>query len=242
MVYMGSKARIAKEILAIMLAERQPGQTYVEPFAGGFNVVCRVGGPRIANELNPWLVAMFRALQSGWVPPEQCPTKEIHDACRAETKHELGLFDAEFVAFVGFSASFSGKWFGSYAPHATGFPKPNDRQFQTRRANIMAQVPGLVGVDIRQGSYQDLEIPPRSLIYCDPPYKGTAGYKNSGKFDHAAFWNWARARHAEGNTVFVSEYAAPEDFICVWEKTLHSQMGHANKRATEKLFIPNPIW
>ena len=35
MKYMGSKARIANEILPIILKDRKDGQFYVEPFVGG---------------------------------------------------------------------------------------------------------------------------------------------------------------------------------------------------------------
>lgn len=35
MKYMGSKNRIAKEILPIILRDRKPNQWYVEPFVGG---------------------------------------------------------------------------------------------------------------------------------------------------------------------------------------------------------------
>jgi len=37
MKYMGSKTRIAKYILPIMLKERKEGQVWVEPFVGGGN-------------------------------------------------------------------------------------------------------------------------------------------------------------------------------------------------------------
>jgi DNA adenine methylase len=50
MKYMGSKNRIAKEILPIMLKER--GQrTWVEPFVGGANVIDKVDGIRIGTQL-----------------------------------------------------------------------------------------------------------------------------------------------------------------------------------------------
>ena len=43
MKYMGSKNRVAKEILPIMLKER--GQrTWVEPFVGGANMIDKVDG------------------------------------------------------------------------------------------------------------------------------------------------------------------------------------------------------
>ena len=47
MQYMGSKNRIAKHILPIMLAERKPDQWWVEPFVGGANMIDKVEGNRI---------------------------------------------------------------------------------------------------------------------------------------------------------------------------------------------------
>ena len=38
MKYMGSKNRIAKYILPIILKDRLEGQWYVEPFCGGCNI------------------------------------------------------------------------------------------------------------------------------------------------------------------------------------------------------------
>ena len=58
MKYMGSKARFTKEILSIVLKNRKPDQWYVEPFAGGMNVICEVQGKRIANDLHFYLIAM----------------------------------------------------------------------------------------------------------------------------------------------------------------------------------------
>lgn len=44
MKYMGSKRRIANEILQIILKDRTPNQYYVEPLCGGCNVIDKVGG------------------------------------------------------------------------------------------------------------------------------------------------------------------------------------------------------
>ena len=40
----------------------------------------------------------------------------------------------------------------------------------------------------------------------------------------------------EGHTVYVSEYNAPEDFKCIWEKQINSNLGGRSKVAKEKLF------
>ena len=52
MKYMGSKNRIAKEILPIILKDRKENQYYVEPFCGGLGTFDKVSGLRIANDKN----------------------------------------------------------------------------------------------------------------------------------------------------------------------------------------------
>ena len=49
MKYMGSKARIAKYILPIILKDRKPDQWYVEPFVGGGNMPDIVTGKQIGR-------------------------------------------------------------------------------------------------------------------------------------------------------------------------------------------------
>lgn len=65
MKYLGSKSRIVKEILPLILADRKEGQYFVEPFCGGCNVTAEVLGNRIANDYNEYLIAMFEGLLSG---------------------------------------------------------------------------------------------------------------------------------------------------------------------------------
>jgi len=86
------------------------------------------------------------------------------------------------------------------------------------------------------GDYSDLNIPPNSIIYCDPPYANTTKYKNI--IDYEKFWQWCRIKKQEGHIVFVSEYVAPDDFICVWEKEIMSSLAKntGHKKVIEKLF------
>ena len=70
MIYVGSKSRIAEQILTIILEGRKDGQYYVEPFCGGCNTIDKVPGNRIANDSNPYLIAMWEALSWGWDPPK----------------------------------------------------------------------------------------------------------------------------------------------------------------------------
>ena len=87
------------------------------------------------------------------------------------------------------------------------------------------------------------ELPPNSIVYCDPPYEGTTKYAND--FDHNLFWNWVRNISKQGHTVFVSEYNAPADFECVWQKEAKSSLSAngkigGNKVSVEKLFKFSP--
>ena len=69
---MGSKRRIAKDILAIMLRDRQEWQYYVEPFVGGANCIDKVDGIRIGSDNNHYLIALLKKLQedTSWLPKD----------------------------------------------------------------------------------------------------------------------------------------------------------------------------
>lgn len=87
--------------------------------------------------------------------------------------------------------------------------------------------------------YQDLRFPTheRVLIYCDPPHLSGIGYGGK-KFDTAAFWEWCRRQTTAGHIVVVSEYTAPDDFVCVWEKETTTHLNNRAKHGrVEKLFI-----
>lgn len=102
--------------------------------------------------------------------------------------------------------------------------------------NALKQSPFLQGVDFTIKNYLELQIPNNSIIYCDPPYKGTTKYKDN--FDHIVFWQWCRDMANKGHVVFISEYNAPNDFKSVWEKEIVSSLTQdtGSKKAVEKLF------
>lgn len=79
MKYLGSKSRIVKEILPLILADREEGQYFVEPFCGGCNVTAKVSGNRIANDYNKYLIAMFEGLLSGENYPEHIERELYND-------------------------------------------------------------------------------------------------------------------------------------------------------------------
>ena len=91
-------------------------------------------------------------------------------------------------------------------------------------------------------SYENLDIPQNSIIYCDIPYKNTKQYSFSKDFDYEKFWEWAREKSQNGHQVFISEYNYPDDFECIWQQEVKSSLSAngiagGNKVSVEKLFV-----
>ena len=233
MKYMGSKARIAPYILPIILKSRKPDQWYVEPFAGGMNSMAGVTGNRLAGDSNTYLIALWKALLSGWMPPKI--TREDYYRIR-DSKDTYSDF---LVGWAGICCSYCGKWFDSFSGEVnTRVGTLRDYQEEALR-NLRPQITSLMGVSLVAADYRDLPIPPRSIIYCDPPYGSHRGYRVP--FDHAGFWSWCGERVLEGHTLFVSEYRAPAPFRCVWQGALKSSLSANGKTggsrtAIERLF------
>ena len=234
MKYMGSKARIAKHILPIILKDRMYGQFYVEPFVGGANSIDKVEGNRIGADCNEYLIAFWKALQEGWTPPRGI-NKELYEQVKANKE----IYPKELVACIGFCFTYGAKWFRGFVGSANDVVcKGRDRIGESYRAVDKAIV-GCRGITFVHSFYSDLNIPDNSIIYCDPPYNGTESYRD--KFDHSKFWDWCRGMATAGHTVFVSEYNAPSDFECVWEQEVKSSLstkdkGSKGKKAVERLF------
>ena len=84
-------------------------------------------------------------------------------------------------------------------------------------------------------SYDDIEIKPNSIIYCDIPYKGTDKY-NKLDFDLEAFYAWCKN---QTELCFISSYEMPEDFISIAEFSHRSILSATkNNPVIEKVFIP----
>ena len=227
MNYMGSKARVAKHILPFMLEKRRD-RPWVEPFVGGANMIDKVNGIRLGNDINPYLISCLKALRDGWLPPQDV-SKELYYAVKEHPEN----YPPELVCFVAGPCSFGSKWWGGYAHNTVG------RNYaQEAHRNVAKQAPKLKGVSFRCGSYLDMWIPRNSLIYCDPPYQSTTKYKDG--IDHDVFWEWCRQKAREGHIVFVSEYDAPDDFTCLIEVKQTTTMDKNTKKSRiEKLYTFN---
>lgn len=198
---------------------------YIEPFAGAFGMISNIKYERrIAIDKDKYIIELIKAVRDGWVPPTNI-TKEQYKELRTLKETDLAL-----VGFVGYGCSFGGKWFGGFARSG------NRNHVEESCRNLLKMRHLLQGIDIRIGSYQDMDAFENAVIYCDPPYSGTTKYKT--KFDHEQFWQWVREQ-SKINYVYVSEYNAPSDFKIIWTKehgcSLHN--GDKHKQSLEKLFV-----
>lgn len=232
---MGSKRRIAKHILPIMLAEAKKHDitTWVEPFVGGGNMIDKVPNSfeRIGYDLNDHAIHALIGIRDD---VDALPD-EISEMYYNSVK---GNSPNSFTSLVRFGASFGGKFENGYARGKATDNTPRNYWAETKR-NAIKQSPKIQNVQFICDSYENLDFE-NCLIYCDPPYQGTTGYK-TGAFDHDKFFEWCRKMKAKGNVVFVSEYNAPDDFECVWQGDIKTNFASTRKKAThdavEKLFI-----
>lgn len=236
MKYMGSKSRIAKSILPIILKDREACGYYVEPFCGGCNMIDKVDGYRIANDNNPYLIQMWKSLIQGWNPPVRIE-RDYYNDVRYCYNNKLDSYTHNLIGWVGFMGSYNGRFFdGGYSGHAVKIKGGSRDYIGENIKNTMLQVPALKDVCFLNREYKDLILPPCCTIYCDPPYQGTKKYSYS--INHKEFWQWCRGKVEEGHRVFVSEYNAPDDFVCIWEQSVKTAINQTiTKRNIEKLFV-----
>ena len=242
MKYYGSKRRLANFILPIILKDRvDDSQYYVEPFCGGCNLIDKVSGNRIANDVNRPLIGLLRAVSEGWTPPEYI-TKEMYNGVWDLYRSGRDL-DNPLMGWVAFCCSFCGRFWGCYAGDKNDTPTKKRYQEDAKK-NLARQAPNLKGIGFNSLPYNELIIPSNSIIYCDPPYQGTDRYKTS--LDYGKFWQWCRDKTKEGHKVFISEYQAPDDFECVFSMESVNTIGFAEEtrkgkkkthKSLEKLFI-----
>lgn len=235
--YVGSKNRISKYIAPILqkCINENNIKTYYEPFVGGANMIDKIKCKnRIGNDIHKELIAMWKELQNGWIPPSHITYEEYSDV-----RDNRNKYPDYYVGYVGFSATFGAKWFQGYARGNEN--PPRDRSNESYR-NLIKQLPFVQDVLFMQGDYKEYKIK-NSVIYCDPPYECITKF-TTGKFNYNEFWQWCREM-SKNNYVFISEYNSPEDFECVWSKTSLANFDcnrgddTKNKLRVEKLFIYN---
>ena len=89
------------------------------------------------------------------------------------------------------------------------------------------------------GDYRELCFDEPGIIYCDPPYKDTKGYREdyAEPFCHDEFYGWCER---QALPVYISEYQMPEErFVCIaeWDKVTR-MAAKTTTHVTERLWRP----
>lgn len=236
---MGSKNRISKELKPIIESYLSSGSAYIEPFVGGANMIDKIDhDKKIGYDIHDELIALLIAVRDGYEPPEEVTPKHYHEV-RDSYRAKDGKYEDYYYGAIGFLASFRSIFFMSEGCRDYESQGRVRNNYGESMRNLMRQAPKLKGTTFKVSDYRDIKVPDGSVVYCDPPYQKTNsahGYKH-GDFNHEEYWDWVR-KVSKKSTVLCSEYSAPGDFECIWEKEVSTNLApNSRKRDIERLYI-----
>jgi site-specific DNA-adenine methylase len=111
-----------------------------------------------------------------------------------------------------------------------------ERLEQLQQLERLQQLEQLERIKFYNNSYEKIPIKQNSIIYCDPPYKGTADYESN--FNTEKFLNWA---HEQSEPVFISEYQIDDNrFKCIANFEKRSLLSSSKEKTlikTERVYV-----
>lgn len=232
MKYFGGKARISKHLAEYLNSQITDDQNFYDLFCGACNVITKITATnlRYANDLHPSIVATMKACAGGYEFPH-IVTEEDYQLCKKEETYNRYH---PLHGFMMFGCSFSGKYKGGYARSGT-------RNYALNAKNSLAKkAPHLQNIIWSNKSYDQVDILPNSVVYCDIPYFNTTKY--SVEFGHEEFYKWVER---QDSTIFISEYEQgynPLNLPIVWQKESKQDIrskDNTRKKTTEVLLRYN---
>jgi DNA adenine methylase len=202
--YHGGKKNIGRDISLIIreiseemkLNGKWRVQGYCEPFVGMAGVYCHVPSflgnniNYLAGDFNKNVIDMWKAAQKGWIPPSKCSKS---DWLKFKTSPP-----SPSRTFIGYATDYRGHCF-------RGFKDSNNVSHQSQCVIECAEK--MRDVMFYHSDYTGFTSLENFIIYCDPPYLGTEGYRET--FDSEKFWRWCLKMSKNNNIVLVSEYSIP---------------------------------
>lgn len=246
--YMGNKNRLLERIHTALHQLVLPEfDTFVDLFCGGgsvgYSMAC-VGKKVIMNDLDIGLINLHRTLKEH---PERLKLFSQIEPSREEFnvwKNGSSDYDTFFRQIYSFSTNGRAYLWGE---ERLNTPKEELNRQRSEPRERIRHLEDIVlmhtrfntEIQFESKDYKCVEIPENAIVYCDPPYKGTAGYA-VGEFNSEEFYGWCRACP---NIVLISEYDMPKDFVLLAEWDLASQGGgNKNTKTTvERLFCNKDV-
>lgn len=260
--YQGSKSRFMKVLKPLIENNLDEGMTYVEPFGGGMNSFTPINASKkIANDVNEYNIALwlllkergFNGVETEWSEylnilsncedkpngPNYLQARELYSDMKKDCLSDGGKYPKALLGFVAYACSFGGGWWNGFIGYNE---KKGENYVKEAIRGLKKHIDSAVNMensDFLHGNYETIEIPDNAFVYCDPPYANTKKYAND--FDNERFWDWCREliETKENIKLLISEYNAPEDFVCIWSKGVQDSMGNNTMSKNEKLFIHN---
>jgi DNA adenine methylase len=228
MAYLGGKSKSAEHILDVLNHPAFDAFEYFEPFAGYCHIARRIVRKQsyTLSDNNELLIVLLKHIQK-YKNNHPSITKKEYTVLRDNPSK-----DKLRASYAAFCYSYNGKFFGGFVEKygTRNYPKERKRYY-----DILHDNPTFSKANILYKDYTHYINLKNKLIYCDPPYMGTTEYHSS--FDSELFWRNIRSM-SNHNYVFVSEYTAPDDFVCIASKVKRTSMAGrgATRKRIEKLF------
>ena len=236
MRYQGSKKKMSKVIKSIVEKNIDANDWYVEPFVGGCNSFSEIKHhKKIGCDSNEYVIALWKDIQAGKFIAPMKVTKMLYEDVKKDYIEKTNVYPKSLIAYIGFACSHGSGWWNGYANYNE---KKGEDHIEEARNGLLRQIFNYEGLHdslFFNCDYKDIILTDRAFIYCDPPYADTKKYVND--FNSKEFWDWCREQVYNGHKVLVSEYNAPDDFICIWKKEMQDGMGNSTNKKVEKLFI-----
>lgn len=239
--YMGSKNRLAKELVPIIqkYIDDNNIENYLEPFVGGCSIIEKIKCKnRYGSDNHKYLIALLKQIKKDI---EEIPDT-IDKTTYYQVKENFDKYNDWFVGLVGFCASYNAKWFNGYANNVKTKIGTIRNYTDESIKNIKKQAPLLKDIIFNCCDFRDVKPVKNFVIYCDIPYKNTTQYSTSKNFPYEEFYEWCK-KMSKDNIVLISEYDMPKEFECIWSKKIETSMDNnrnanddKNKRV-EKLFV-----
>lgn len=244
--YGGGKKRYGKEIYEEIIKHTKNTNevkynTYIEPFCGymsvGLNFINKID-LCIFSDINPYISYFLKELRQNdkFEIPKDINKQEYKQIMKC-LKCEMKESKTELIKKGYYSIAFS---FGGIFGAGYRLSKCNKKNIINLASLLNKNKDNII---IENKSYLEYS-PKNSIIYCDPPYKNNKfNSKYFSNFNHDLFWNTMRewSKPENNNLVIISEYEAPNDFICIWEKNTNTCFNSKVKERTEKLFKLSPL-
>ena len=228
MRYIGGKTKIGKEIAKVLKSYLSDKiTTYIEPFCGMLGVMKHMTNSGdidyVASDISEDIILLWNSVKDNSFQYTEINRELYYDLKKSEP--------SALRAFAGYGCSYGGAFFNTFEE----FRGDNNRRNDITAYNSLYKI-DIQDIKFIHSDYKHLKVNENCLVYCDPPYKKTAQeFGGNSSFNSEEFWDTMRLWRSQGITVIISEYEAPDDFKCIWERKRYSPLKKVYR--TEKLFI-----